>query len=329
MRAFYIIFAVCVMLRKKFPGLKLLVTVYPIIVCLSLHPITVKGSYAAGLYISRLAFLAPFLILLTENKRNIFKKYVIFGWVPSMLCYLVIAVSSYGGGGQAAQCLIFPAMITLAEIVLIVEEVFSCCICADGNGRKLIFSRYAALAVLMISVFCEIFVYYSIVYREASVAELNSKITEGPYKGIYTTADKKEYLEDLNRLMGELTVKDKSCMVLYHSSFAYLMLDMRPATPTTWGIYPHIDNQNSYLQYFSIRPENIPQVIYIVNVPEIYQTDFQNEENYSFCTALQDFLSTNYVMDCNVTDEGIGSIKRYQLIEEREKVYQNRLDSLA
>lgn len=307
--------------KKKYPVLKISIGLYPIIVYLALMPVRQLGTYGTGNYIFYLSFLCPFMIFFTDKNRELFSKFLYFEWIPSLLFYIIISISSYGGAIQARQGLFLAAIVTLKEIVFIIIETFEeidCLFIKKIRIKK--WKEWFIVVLLSAAVVGELSVYYAIIYREEGINNLTAKVEKGPYKGIYTTEQRKSYLEEMTDLMKELQEKDKTVLVLYHSNFVYLMLDMIPATPTTWGLYPHIDNENVFFQYFS-RKTNIPEVIFIVDVPDEFNLDSQSEKYYSYCNQLREFIDNNYILVKKQVVYKTGIVRKYILKADKEILF--------
>ena len=166
---------------------------------------------------------------------------------------------------------------------------------------------------LALNLFCKFYVNCSVLYRDDKITTLTSKIEKGPYKGLYTSKEKKEYLDWAVKNIGGLSEKDKTCLVLYHSNFAYLMLDMKPCTPTTWGLYPSKDNQGAYFKYFSQGVKYVPDYIYVVNVPKNLDVANQNENKYRYANELRGLISTYYKEDASIKYDKKANVTRYVL----------------
>lgn len=315
-------------LQKKLPILKLSLGLYPIVVCMALFPV-LQAMEALGIamFIFYLSLPCPFLILFTKKHRRVFCKFLYFEWLPVMLFYFVISVSSHGGAVQAVQGLLLSAFVMLKETVYILDETFEELNFDKANWRLQV-SQWTIIFVLSIAIISEMHVYYNTVYRDGHPRYLTEKIETGPYKGIYTTIERKIYLEEMTRMMAAVQEEEKSVCVLYQTNFVYLMLDdMRPAAPTTWGIYPHIDNQNVYYEYFKLGKEHIPEIIFIVDVPAMYNYCGQREEYYDFCSEIKALIADNYTLTENLSIYETGCIRKYVLASDNE-TFQESLERI-
>lgn len=319
-KIYFISLFIVAFFKNRFPILKLSLVLLPIIIYIDLMPIKQLVTYGTGSYIFYIAFLCPFLIFFTENKK-LFLNFLYFEWIPAMFFYAVLAVFSYGGGAQARQGLIVASLVTLKEITLIIGETFQECELYSIKYKKI--EYWIIICFLSLSILSELKVHYATVYRDENIASLSAKVEKGPYKGIYTTEERKIYLEEMTDLMLNFQEKEKTVCILHHSNFAYLMLDMKPTTPTTWGLYPHIDNQNVFFQYFSLSDTHIPDIIFIVNVPEEYNFDAQSEEYYLSRTRIELLLNDNYALVDEKKLNETGSVKKYELVSDKDTFLQS------
>ncbi len=75
---------------------------------------------------------------------------------------------------------------------------------------------------------------YTYVYRDEPVKQLTEQVTQGIYKGLYTTEDRKEFVEELEQLLTEqISKEDKICTATRIPS-AYLMAKAQICAPQTW-----------------------------------------------------------------------------------------------
>lgn len=310
---FYCWVVVLYFLRKKFPLLKLSLVFYPFVVFLDVyfHP---YATYSYGNLIFYTAFLAPVLILFTTNHKKLFQDLLLHIWVPSFCFYLIIAMSSAGGGGQGAQGFVLVALMTLIEIACITEETLL-------DWKKDLPRELAKIpATIMIALFIvfEIAVFYHVVYRETPVNTLTAKVENGPYAGLYTSKARKDFIDETTGQMERLQEPGKTALVLYHANFSYLMLDMKPLTPTMWGLYPHINNERVFIKYFYEHSE-IPEYIYILNMPDEYSLDAQKEEFYTHAVNINELIEKAYVLEDNVPI-GAGNIEKYRVNKRYDEV---------
>ncbi len=323
------LFCVCLfvagLLSKRFPKLKLIMLIYPVIVLIDRYPFQEKQqAYSVGNYIFYLAFLGPILIAFTEKYRKEFGFLLYYAWLPSFLIYMIVAGSSYGGAGQGTYTLVFAALVTLMEMLLIVQETYGMNTFDQRNGETWL-KNALMIGMLCITVVGELWVYRSMVYRDGRIDKLSVKMETGPYKGLYTTDSKHDFLLELESVLNNLEEPGKTEMVLYHCTFAYLYLDMFPTTPTSWGLYPMngMDNQQIYLDYFGVDSSHLPDYIYIVNVPDDFDYDGQQEEYYTYAERLNAFISMNYeLIDNRPLGDG-GNVKKLKLAQSYEQAMEN------
>ena len=79
---------------------------------------------------------------------------------------------------------------------------------------------------------------YFSVYRDSGIQHLTTRVDDGPYAGIYTTALKRGFLTRLDRDVAAATGRD--CRIFFYNIFpaGYLFGHGRPATNATWFDVP-------------------------------------------------------------------------------------------
>ena len=100
------------------------------------------------------------------------------------------------------------------------------------------------------------------VYRDAPLWELNTKLEQGPAKGLYTTESHAEQYESICESLAELGKRIPEGRILYCKNlpWAYLMTGYQYGTCSPWRVYmPELE------AYCEVRPENRPDFICILN----------------------------------------------------------------
>lgn len=101
----------------------------------------------------------------------------------------------------------------------------------------------------------------------------NSWIENGPYKGILTDSNQKEFyetsLEEL-ALLEEWTEEDDSILILGKNTWMYLCVDRRIGAPIVWRMEAeHV----YYAPYYTMHPDKVPVVIYANELCEVQYGD--------------------------------------------------------
>ncbi len=131
---------------------------------------------------------------------------------------------------------------------------------------------------------------YAYVYRDNPIAELNYKVEEGIYKGIYTTQINAESLPEIEETIREYTKDCNTIKAMDCAPEAYLMTDAEALTPTTWDDMHYADGKNdpSYVyDYFKFMDDIPDAIVYVASPgkpnPSIFQegylfNEFVNEK---------------------------------------------------
>lgn len=104
------------------------------------------------------------------------------------------------------------------------------------------------------------------IYNEYPLQELNVKVTEGVYKGIFTTSSKAEDIQVLENYIRKVTSKEDRVLFLDNIPAAYVMSEGMPWTPSTWDLTAYscgINNPAIYFRYFESREKIPTKIIYV------------------------------------------------------------------
>ncbi len=121
-----------------------------------------------------------------------------------------------------------------------------------------------------IIIFCSfsyvIMMYTFITTSEGRISELKYLMDKGPFKGIFTTLEKKELLDSVYVDIKELEKNGKN--VLFYDDFpaGYLFTSMRAASPTLWIFTPHLYktlDRESVIKYMN--EQRMPDYVFRIN----------------------------------------------------------------
>ena len=144
------------------------------------------------------------------------------------------------------------------------------------------------LSIAITSIFLSDFYHY--VYRDEDVNQLNFKIESGIYKGIYTTEERKNGLENLEKTIKEHSDSEKTLLVANHFPGAYIMAGMKPFSPTIFEpllMDYGFTSVKPLTNYYEAR-SNIPDMIFIILYEGVL--DFYKNNEYE----INDFINDNY-----------------------------------
>lgn len=290
---FWIVLIITALFKKTKPAAAVLVMVYPFVCCYYAF----LYDTALMQYIYYLALLGPVCVLLSANKRRMMKKYL-FLWLLSLGPYFVVSFSSGGGLAQSVGALILSAVFGIKLVIEALSEN-SYCVCLE---------KFCAYLLIIAAIGCELYIYYCNMYGDDSYPMLSETIESGVFKGLNTSPWRAPEVLDKEVLLKKLEDKGKSVMVLYHSCYAYLMLDMVPKTPSTWGCVSvqnyGFDNEDVFMEYLSIE-DNIPEIIFLVDSIDYFEP---------YYSGLKAFVDEHYSLT-GIYEEGLsGPVLKYELI---------------
>lgn len=94
--------------------------------------------------------------------------------------------------------------------------------------------KFTGIAVSLLLCFTGLLHSYTYVYRDEPIKQLTEQVTQGIYKGLYTTEDRKQFVENLEQLLTEqISKKDKICTATRIPA-VYLMAKAQICAPQTW-----------------------------------------------------------------------------------------------
>lgn len=187
-------------------------------------------------YLFYYSILAPYFLLFVGPDKGLQKLFYII-WCPSFISGLVIAYTS-GNGNVSAGLGMLSA--SIATTILLTKSFLKF---AHNNSNTKILYRELIHPCLVVTllVFSQ---YYlpkvdNITYRDADIYKLNSKIESGPFAGLYTSQEKKEYLAELSKDL-KTVYKPGDRVLFYYNNFpaGYLLTSMRSATKVSFLLAP-------------------------------------------------------------------------------------------
>ena len=206
---------------------------YPLITAIALCflPLLGRGSILVSMlaslgYISCIALLGPILSLGLRDRRLARVLFVAVA-VPSGVAGAVAGLSS-GNGVTAVGLGMYPgAILTALILAVFVDDTLK-------SGGFPALRPYLALSP---AVFLWILAGYitadDAIYRDGPRHQLTAKVTEGPYKGLYTTPDKREFLRTMTADIRRYVHGDRALFV-YDLPIGYLIANRRPLVSSSW-----------------------------------------------------------------------------------------------
>jgi hypothetical protein len=163
--------------------------------------------------------VAPFTLLLTKPDRVLLRGAAMVV-LPAYVAALACAVASTQHLDNAALGF-YPAMVLVAILVARAIE-------RAGSNASLALVPAAFLMLSMVTRG------YDFVYRDAPFAQLDTLVTAGPWKGLRTTRDRKEMLEEIWDICRRFDQRGGRFTVLYEGPGLYLASRMAPGAHSVW-----------------------------------------------------------------------------------------------
>lgn len=181
-------------------------------------------------------------------------------------------------------------ILAIAMVLILLKNV------KVNENRSYWYITVAGIAFILLQ---SAFLRVASVYRDAPLKELDTQITSGPGKYLYTTQEHEEQYNDLlNDIKQYVRTEDR---VLYSKNcfWGYLCTNNEYATPSSWRMSmdsPRLE------EYFTLNPEKYPTCIFVLK-PEYgnFESSYiQNNEKVDIPNQndLQGFLY-NYIQENN------------------------------
>ncbi len=269
-----------------------------VLLILPLFPIHLHGfgSYTSSLgYITYYSLIAPYLLLFIGKKR--FMRQLFYGvWIPSFIAGMTTAWSSSNGYINTALGLFPGSLVTTVFLVESLLKFSSKKTFVHLNHYKL----HSLAPILVVAILMG--QQYSSVYRDDKIALLDSRVKHGPYKGLYTSREKNEYLVNLSQRINQFSKPGDR--ILFYDRFpaGYLFSSLKPATNTTWmfpGIPLRRQTTIDYYEKNNIEPDvvfRMKKIFYMKNVIEKLSypendllNNFIEDSNYQIVLSSEDY----------------------------------------
>lgn len=206
-----------------------------------------------------LAFPGIIAYMVSERK----DQRLFYGWYLPGLFYTILAHFATNTGilTVSASYMIAGA----ASILLIwrnVEEI-----------KKSYWIRYLVYGLFAIQLFACIYQRVVYVWGDEHLLCLNSKLTEGPLKGVHTSEENEQLYKDVLQDMDELGLTEKDRLfVIGIAPWMYLNTEAECAAYSTWET---LESDPLIPVYYEIHPEKLPTVVYCYEYEDtILETEF-------------------------------------------------------
>ena len=223
-------------------------------------------------------FLLLFFIHVKDKKIRYMGSLI---FLPSLLAGLTYMWSS-SNGYIASGLGLFPACIaTSLAIVYSIEN-------SQMNVKwRTLVSILAPLTLIIYLVLAQ----QNHVYRDQDIQHLTSKVTFGPYKGLYTTPEKIIFMEQLSDDLIKQSKDSKSVFFYNHFPGGYLFSGLKPGGNTIWIFYY---SKNRYIHVDYYENNNQPDVIF--RMKNLFDKTLLPLRYYKK-DELNNFVKENYIIE--------------------------------
>lgn len=212
-------------------------------------------------YLCAVMFPLPIILMFAiEEKKEIYSRLIWFIWLPSLIWLISSTVFAYGGINYRYYALFAGTLLSIPFSAFALDEI--------STSSKTICRLKYVIIISLTMLFALSFGidYYTFVYRDRSIPELNYKINSGIYHGMYTTRERGMAIEVLESELKEHTKDNETVLFMETVPMAYLMSKAIPCTPSTWDVtlYSYGFNDDTlYRKYFDITDKIPDKIIYI------------------------------------------------------------------
>jgi hypothetical protein len=231
--------------------------------------------------LNNLSLLAP--IYYPQVKQYPFvKKLMLIIWLPSFIAGLITALSSGNGlinfmVGALPAFIVFVIVFYLA-VGKIIQEIFI------NNHINLPYVSSLLSFISLLSILMILLLYkYTYFYRDASLQELTWKVSNGPYRHLWTSSANFHHLNQISLDLAAIKKSYKPKSIICYPSYSgvYLLSGLLPETNSVW-LFPKIYNQMT-LEFF-LNNSKKPDIAFIaknlLQMPDDPLVAFFNTTSY-------------------------------------------------
>ena len=250
--------------------------------------------------ICRLFFPIPLVLYpLIKQKNKEAQTLLLFVFLPALIFYLSSSFSSIYGIKRNFYFLVQGTLLTIPFLYWTLSDL-----ALQKTSKNLGF--WGALYIASMFAFVFLLNYYGFIYRDMPIKQLKYKVESGIYKNLYTTKERGEGLELLEKTIKSETNANERILFMDNTPMAYLMTEAQHCAPSTWDIqlYSYKFTEDTLLRKYFVNTGKMPdKIIYIfTGIDKILSID---SENYKF----NSFVNNNYELTSNI--DGFFPIRIY------------------
>lgn len=202
--------------------------------------------------------------LLPQQGRRQFMPGFLFFWAADLSTIILSATATIAQATSRYYVLTSGALFSLPLAAAAFKARTSEERLSSGINKALLLFIAGAFAVYTLSV------QYAVVYRDDPISALTCQVERGVYKGLYTTPERAEALQELEDQLQARVSPGEAVLFADLMPMAYLMTDGLPCTPSTWDpcYYRYgFQDDDLYQSYFE-KTGRVPDKIFFIQSEE-------------------------------------------------------------
>ena len=233
----------------------------------SLSVIILEVSYICKVVLSNAMWVSCFAFppifvgfycgMLTKDKLS--RKMFLNMYIPGLIYMFCINISSNVG----LEASLIPSVICAMASCFMVSAFMKENVVSLENKLLNRLGLSAFSLNVLLSLGAGIYVMSCLAFANGRIAKLNSKIEQGPNKGIYCTQSVNNAYSKVVKDLEPVKNNDSEKVLLLTGYWYYLDVEKKPTGSSCWC--PYIDDLllDQYEEYYSLYPQLIPDVIYL------------------------------------------------------------------
>ena len=226
-----------------------------------------------------------FMIFTAFERNKLWKKYKVF-FIIFILSILTYSFTSDNKNIMVVFETIGPSVFFLISFLSEIEYSKS--------------SRFFGIIVAILLSFSGLIHSYTYVYRDEPVTQLTERVEYGIYKGLYTTPERKRFVEEMENVLTDYIMPSEKICAVTRVPMVYLMSKAKTCVPQTWDaqfLARGYTSSSPLLEYFQAMGE-IPDILIAtdMDVP-----DFYNNSKYE----IHEFIEEKYELYYTCEIEGV------------------------
>lgn len=204
-----------------------------------------------------------FLLMSRQDRRRFLPGFLFF-WLPGLVSIALEAAASHATADYRFTLLTGGALLSLPLAAAAFQSRASGDRLSAGVHKALLLFLAASFAVYSLSV------QYACVYRDEALPALICRVERGVYRGLYTTPERAEALQDLEEQLHVRVSPGEAVLFADLMPMAYLMTDGLPCTPSVWDPCHYrygFQDDTLYQSYFE-KSGRVPDKIFFIRSEE-------------------------------------------------------------